>query len=221
MKKNFAMRIAACLLVVTMLSLCMVSYTYAKYTTTSAKAEASAKVAKWGIEMTVTGDELVYDDDKVTEDATLTVLANDLAAPGTYEKLTTFTLTGAPEVKYTITVDAVLDLVGWEVNGSYYCPLLITVDDFPIFGNDYTSAADFKAAVIAAINKSICGEDDGSATYDAGTAVPETANEVLIDWTWAFEGNVDAYDTVLGNNAANGNPATITFSLQVTVTQED
>ena len=70
MKKNFAMRIAACLLVVTMLSLCMVSYTYAKYTT-SDNATDSATVAKWGIVLTVLGDSdnnveytTLYDDNK-------------------------------------------------------------------------------------------------------------------------------------------------------------
>ena len=222
MKKNFAMRAAACLLVVTMLSLCMVSYTYAKYVTTSDLAEDSAKVAKWGIEMTVTGDEFVYDDDNTTtKDANVKVWANDLAAPGTYEKLTTFTLEGTPEVQYTISVVAHLTLTGWEASGAYYCPLEISVDGTTYKGNDYTDADAFVDAVIKAINKAICGEEAGSATYDANTAVPATSNSVLIDWTWKFTGNDDAKDTLLGDAAADGNPATIAFDLQVTVTQVD
>ena len=91
MKKNIMMRLSALLLVAVLLTTCVISGTFAKYVTTSELEEDVATVAKWGIVMTVTGDDLVYDDDKTTKDATAKVLTDALCAPGTYEKITTFT----------------------------------------------------------------------------------------------------------------------------------
>ena len=49
MKKNKAMRMASALLVLTLLTTCVISSTFAKYTT-SANGTDSARVAKWGFE---------------------------------------------------------------------------------------------------------------------------------------------------------------------------
>lgn len=49
MKKNKAMRLASALMVLTLLTTCVISSTFAKYTT-SANGEDSARVAKWGFE---------------------------------------------------------------------------------------------------------------------------------------------------------------------------
>lgn len=57
MKKNKMMRIASVLLIVTILSVCAISGTYAKYVTTGA-GEGSARVAKWGINIAMTGNDL-------------------------------------------------------------------------------------------------------------------------------------------------------------------
>ena len=237
MKKNFAMRVAACLLVVTMLSLCMVSYTYAKYTT-SKSAEDEATVAKWGIELTIQSDDVLYDDDKLANDVTgLYVNSNTLAAPGTYQKLATVKMTGQPEVSYEIEVDVDLSLLNWKIGTEDYCPLVFTVDntDYKI---DPTGAiktvADLEAAVEEAIKVAICGCDADSFTtevgnkvtkeYETNTPAPSTLNDnVLIAWAWAFEGvdgtyHTNAKDTELGNA---GTKATIDFSLTVTVNQID
>ena len=218
MKKNFAMRIAACLLMVTMLSLCMVSYTYAKYTT-SDNHEDSATVAKWGITLSVVGDETLYHEDKSTDDvAGKKVTANTLAAPGTYQKLAIATLTGTPDVAYEIIVDVNLDLgANWIVDGAVYCPLVFTVDGTSYkIDATYTTTALLEEAVEKAVKEAITGENVSSKQYDAGVPVPSSvADGVLIDWTWAFVGD-DAKDTALGNAA---NKATVTFSLEVTVNQ--
>ena len=50
MKKNRMMRIAAFLLVAALLSICVVSGTYAKYTSTISGSD-SARVAKWDIKV--------------------------------------------------------------------------------------------------------------------------------------------------------------------------
>ena len=54
MKKNKMMRIASILMVVTLLSTCAISGTFAKYVT-KASGEDQARVAKWGVVVTVDG----------------------------------------------------------------------------------------------------------------------------------------------------------------------
>ncbi len=232
MKKNFAMRIAACLLVVTMLSLCMVSYTYAKYTTSGATSDI-ATVAKWGITLSVQGDDILYDDAKTGDEVTaLKVTANNLTAPGTYQKLATVALTGTPEVAYQIVVEVDLELGDyWVANSNVYCPLVFTVDGttykIDLTDDAYDTVDELEVAIENAIKLAICGSDTGTAVYDAGEPVPATAADgVLIDWMWAYDSEVvgahpeqtDVLDTELGNAA---NKATVNFNLTVTVTQVD
>ena len=231
MKKNVMMRLSALLLVAVLLTTCVISGTFAKYTTTKTATD-SAKVAAWGITLSVTGDTVLYDDGKDGNEVTaLKVKANDLAAPGTYQKLATVALTGTPEVAYKITVNVDLTLANWasgltdnpettNVDESVYCPVVFTVDgaEYKIDETNKTTAA-LEAAIEKAIIIAIAGGDGStnSQTYNADVAVPATANEVLIDWMWAFSGN-DTLDTVLGNAATK---ATIGFSLTVTVEQVD
>ena len=231
MKKNIMMRLSALLLVAVLLTTCVISGTFAKYTTTD-NASDSATVAAWGIELSVTGDDVLYDDAKTGDEvAALKVKTNALAAPGTYQKLATVALSGTPEVAYKITVDVDLTLANWasdeaddpgtaDVNESVYCPVVFTVDgtQYKIDTTNKDTAA-LEAAIEKAIIIAIAGGDGSTnnQTYNAGVAVPATANEVIIDWMWAFDGN-DELDTVLGNAATK---ATIGFSLTVTVEQVD
>lgn len=231
MKKNVMMRLSALLLVAVLLTTCVISGTFAKYTTAD-DATDSATVAAWGITLTVAGDDVLYNGDKTGDEVTaVKVTANDLAAPGTYQKLATVALSGTPEVAYKITVDVDLTLANWasgevddpgtaDVNESVYCPVVFTVDgvEYKIDTTNKDTAA-LEAAIEKAIIIAIAGGDGSTnnQTYNAGVAVPATANEVLIDWMWAFAGN-DELDTVLGNAATK---ATIGFSLTVTVDQVD
>lgn len=224
MKKNIMMRLSALLLVAVLLTTCVISGTFAKYVTTSELEEDVATVAKWGIVMTVTGDDLVYDDDKSTKDATAKVLTDALCAPGTYEKITTFTLTGTPEVAYEISVVVDLELTDWVLTDgtTEYCPLVFTVDGTEIkMGGAIDTVEKLETAVENAIKVAICGDESGVKAYNAGVAVPATANSVLIDWMWAFDGE-NAKDTQLGDATLNGaDQAALDFELQVTVTQVD
>ena len=54
MKKNKLMRAASILLVATLISTCAISGTFAKYVTTGS-ATNTARVAKWGVELSSTG----------------------------------------------------------------------------------------------------------------------------------------------------------------------
>ena len=227
MKKNIMMRLSALLLVAVLLTTCVISGTFAKYTTADSATD-TAKVAAWGIQLTVDGDAVLYDDDKTNPELTTSVHATDLAAPGTYQKLATVNLTGTPEVAYKIVVDVDLELENWTVDGNVYCPLVFTVD-----GDTYKIDAtnDDTAKLAAAIEKAvliaIAGGDAASATasgnglkyeveYNAGTAVATgAADGVVVDWLWAFNGD-NVNDTKLGDADTK---ATIDFTLTVTVEQ--
>ena len=226
MKKNIMMRLSALLLVAVLLTTCVISGTFAKYTTTDSATD-TATVAAWGFLLTVDGDDVLYDDeDKTKPELTTSVKATDLAAPGTYQKLATVNLTGTPEVAYKIVVDVDLELENWTAAGGFYCPLVFSVDENPVAGS-FTNAEDLEAAVEKAVLKAIAGGDALSATasgdglkyeveYNAGTAVATgAADGVVVDWLWAFNGE-NAKDTELGNAATK---ATIDFKLTVTVEQ--
>lgn len=213
MKKNFAMRIAACLLVVTMLSLCMVSYTYAKYTTSDNSTD-TARVAKWGVNVEVELSDLFEDAYLNGSDTTVesSVALTDLVAPGTEGTLTAIKISGTPEVSTSIesVVDLVLD--GWLVDGNYYCPLEFTIDTTTYKGLDYASADLFEEAVETAIKNAI------EETHNPNESI---ADEVKVAWSWAFDTNDDYKDTVLGDAAADGNAATVQLDIKVTVNQVD
>ena len=96
MKKTKVMRLLSLLLVMTLISTCAISGTFAKYVT-RASGEDQARVAKWGVLVSVEGDKLFapeYEADDETfegQGATATVRVDpdydgeitDLVAPGT------------------------------------------------------------------------------------------------------------------------------------------
>ena len=104
----------------------------------------------------------------------------------------------------------------WADSASaYYCPIEVTVGDTTFKGNDYASVDLFENAVNAKIATY-------STDYAAGTNLSTIgANAPAISWAWAFEGNDDAKDTYLGDQAAAGNAATISLDVTATVTQID
>lgn len=107
MKKNKMMRIASVLLVLTLISTCAISGTFAKYVT-KASGEDKARVAKWGIVLTMEGDAVFStqyetDDTKFAEDYSV-ISANDdnVVAPGTEGEHIKATIKGAPEVAFRL-----------------------------------------------------------------------------------------------------------------------
>ncbi len=200
----------ACLCLVTA---CFVGGTLAKYTT-NGTGNDSARVAKFGVVVTATSDSMFateYND----EDADYTGLSvksdttDMLVAPGTAGTLTEVALSGTPEVAVRVTNEADLTLTGWEVTGAYYCPIVITVGTTPYDGANYSSTAEFETAVEEAI-------EAYTADYEPGTDLSgETGACPVVSWAWAFEGNDDAKDTVLGNAGT----AEIALDITTTVTQ--
>ena len=136
MKKNTMMRIASILLVVTLLSTCVISGTFAKYVT-KAEGKDAARVAKWGVLVSVEGDSAFktqYETDETGTNAypgEFSVVANadyDLidaaldpttsgaervVAPGTKGEGLKGSVVGTPEVatRYTLTISDWEDIV--------------------------------------------------------------------------------------------------------------
>ena len=238
MKTNKMMRIASVLLVAVLLSTCAISGTFAKYVTTDS-AQDNARVAKWGVTVSVTGDDAfktVYDAKAGADYAsTITqtvVTATDgdgkkLVAPGTDGTLTTVTITGKPEVAVNVKKEASLTLTGWEVditddstdNPVEYCPIVFTIDGatYGLQGssatNTYTSITELKNAVENKLNidVNVAANTDLASTYNT-----------TVSWAWAYDNTTNSYidddkDSALGDAAA----AIIDFSYSVTITQID
>ncbi len=215
MKKNKTMRFASLLMVMTLLSTCAISGTFAKYVT-EGSASDSARVAKWGVTVTATSDgfEKSYaaDDDDTTFEQTV-IATEDVVAPGTSGTLTDVTLSGTPEVAVKVSYEAELTLSNWEIGEDEYCPIVITVE-----GTEYTctgTVAEFESAVEGAIA-------DCTKEYAANTDLNTIGTDApSVSWKWAYEGNDDTNDTALGDAAAEGNAAEIKLEVTTTVTQID
>lgn len=228
MKKNRMMRVASALLVAVLLTTCAISGTFAKYTT-SADAEDTARVAKWGVNVTAAGDEAfatTYNDaapgTQVVSRLTLAGAeggeASNVVAPGTNGTLGGITVSGKPEVVVDIEVTANLTLTGWTVDSAEYCPLEFTIGATTYKIGTGTAPAGYTyVADIAALETAV----ETAITALAATNVAantDLARSISIDWAWAFEGNSDVNDTKLGNLTTL---PTVEFECSVTVTQVD
>lgn len=214
MKKNIAMRVAAILFILTMISTCAFSTTFAKYVT-SAKGTDTARVAKWGVVVNSTGFKM-YD---TNYDGTVISSTSDkLVAPGTQSGLAGISITGTPEVKVEVKYEAtlVLDEEEWKIGSDEYCPIIFTVNTATYGTNDTTATnkSDNIADLIVAVEAAI---EEYTDEYDAKVNLAEVAETPSVSWAWNFEGN-DVKDTALGNLAT---APTIGLTIVTTVTQVD
>lgn len=220
MKKNIAMRVAAILFILTMISTCAFSTTFAKYVT-SGEATDTARVAKWGVEVSGSSNALFNKAYKDPSNTSVTVEATEnVLAPGTSGTFVDFVIAGTPEVDCEVTFDATLTLSGWAVTGvDFYCPVIITVGTTVLNGLDYDSAASFKTDVEEAI-------ESNRFYYESQTS--PSANGLDIVWEWKIADSTGSKakqtndnDTALGDAAADGNASTIKLDVTCTVTQID
>lgn len=77
MKKNKMMRAASALLIAVLLTTCAVSGTFAKYTTSETGSD-TARVAKWGVEVTAEGT--MFADAYATDDTKITTITNSVVS---------------------------------------------------------------------------------------------------------------------------------------------
>ena len=194
MMKNKMMRIAAFLLVAVLLSVCVISGTYAKYTSTIAGSD-SARVAKWDIQVggvtANSSDEFTFNLFNTIVDTLNDGNETDIApadgsiiAPGTKGSFK-IEIANESEVtaKYAIAFSAV---------NTAGIPVQFSTD-----GTTWTS--DITTLNVADTQIEI----DGSAS-------------VTVYWQWVFDGN-DTTDTNLGLAGS----ATIAVTASVTATQVD
>lgn len=198
MKGSKLPKLAALLLVLTLVTTCFVSGTFAKYVS-EGEGEDAARVAKWGVKVEIAGDgfKTTYGKDEVNAN-----VDGPTVVSSTTEKVV------AP-------------------GGEFYCPLVFTIGDTKINGLDYSSTTaggegSFESAIRTAIQNATTKE------YEAGTDLSAAGEGITYSWTWPFQNATgtatnqdDELDTLLGDNAANGQPATISITVTTTVTQID
>lgn len=228
MKKNVMMRLASFLLVAVLISTSAISGTYAKYVT-EANATESARVAKFGVEITTTGD--IFSDSYLNTATTWTEKENatditvqsategeNVIAPGTNGSLAQFNVSGTPEVDVEVTYKADLVLTNWKADGVDYCPIVFTVNgkDYKIGDAGIAYPSDLEKAVEKAIV-------DAYAYYHTNTNLSEVTDDLAVAWSWPFSTSDenDVKDTALGDAAATGNAANIALNVTMTVTQVD
>jgi len=238
-KKNRTLRAAVLMLALVLITSCFVGGTFAKYVT-SGDAGDNARVAKWGVSITAhdTGDVFAKEYDAIAGQDNTVIAGGEykVIAPGTKkDNAALVTLSGKPEVSVQVTYNAEhFSLTGnWigDENNTFYCPLIIkvtgkvgdAVKTETINCVEKTSAAEVETAVKNAV--AAC-----SATYGPNTDLSAVAGDGLkISWEWPFEGTAnqgqtDAKDTYLGNQAATAAgldiPA-IHIPVTATVTQID
>jgi len=246
MRKNRMMRLASALLILTMVTTCAISGTFAKYVT-SDTATDSARVAKWGVTIDVFGDvediatETIFGEkyDNAVSAGGVKVVSSetgkDVLAPGTEGTLATVTIAGTPEVMVDMEakVDLELDENWVDADGDVYFPVIIKIGTTAIDVSSCTTLAEIETAVedaiIDAIISGATAETDGNGRkavkrYDANNPFASDADaDVTVTWNWPFSTSDenDVRDTYLGDQAAAGTAANITFTYTVTATQVD
>ena len=232
-RKNHTLKLAGILLALVLVTSCFVGGTFAKYVT-SGTGKDTARVAKFGVTVTANGS--TFAEQYATDDETVRAIASSVVsserkkvvAPGTKGDMVSMTLSGSAEVAVKVTYKATVNLGDkWVADGVYYCPLVITVNNKNINGLDYTTAADFAAAVEAEIDgytKNYVANTD----FSGDQAANYEKDSLKVSWRWNFEATqfakgdqTDEKDTILGNAAANGNAAEISLQVVTTVTQID
>ena len=222
MKKNIAMRVAAFLFILTMITTCAFATTFAKYIT-DGSATDSARVAKWGVTVSMTGmNQTEYEisgEGIGSQDAQISATTDEKnIAPGSEIRFATIDLKGTPEVAVSVTFEATLTLTNWKVGSAEYCPLVFKVGNTPIqMGGAIDTVAKLEDAVEAAIVAY-------SKEYAVNTNLAaESVNTLTVHCSWAYAGN-DFNDTVLGDAAADNittNDPSISLTIKCTVTQLD
>ena len=246
-KKTWLGRAVGVLLVLVLATSCFVGGTFAKYTTSGSGSD-SARVAKFGVNVTADSGKMFSTTYAKDADNSFTVSGNTvvsqnedkLVAPGTKGQMANFNITGTPEVAVRVQfkVDE-FKLENWTIDdaGTVYCPIRINVNGIKIrlnpAGHTAADLAAFENEVKSTINGIKCDIAPGTdIAQELAKPNPDNNGNIYnlnISWEWPFEsGNdavtnleYDAKDTKLGDAAANGTPGKITLKITATVTQID
>lgn len=236
MKKNRFLKVACAMVILCLITTCAVSTTFAKYTT-GGSASDEARVAKWGVEVTMDADPAFANKYSNTTNG-ITVESDNgdevVVAPGTSSSEVAgglkFAITGTPEVAVDITIDfnwtkdvylrAMNGLRDWtqatteEGGVKSYATFNLAKDYYPVvFTLKQTKAAGATVNVELATGNlaTIKAFLDAYSTSNDSIYAPNTdlGAEFELTWAWAIN-NDDKADTYLGNLMAGMNPNSLT-----------
>lgn len=216
MKKNRMMRIASVLLVAVLLSTCVISGTFAKYTT-SATASDAARVAKWGFNATTFSIEdlfvAAYDDSVASANGT-----DNVIAPGT-KGSTTIKFAPedgtAPEVAYSIKVEATTTV---DVATNSICK------NANIKWALYAEGTEENAIQWGTFSALLTSINSLSQDRIEENNLPTLNGNYVIAWVWDFNNvdNVEDSQNVTDTAMGNADPLeTIDLTIKITATQLD
>ncbi len=237
MKKIKMMRLASVLLVAVLLTTCVISGTFAKYVTSDSSSD-SARVAKWGISITTSGNlfGLNYKDAIIADssDTTITVASSDttkVVAPGTKNETgMTFTIGGKAEVDLQLNVAVEATDITLAAN-TYDDPTTGNATDkftlstayhpvkFTLTKNGTAEKTGVALSEIETYLEALSGKVEANQALGSGTSDTDT---YVLTWAWDFEDssdtNIDKADTYLGNETTL---QTLSFAITITATQID
>ena len=218
-------RILTLVLVLCMVSVCFLSGTVAKYTSTGTGTD-TASVAKWSFKSEgtdiATTDTFTFDlfktvkdtagdeadvDKKVADD-------HQIIAPGTSGS---FVIDLANESEVTAKFGVVFNVTEANNTTGNTIPIQyrVKVGDTYVGGDTWTSAP-------------TTVDIEETSAYDVILATAQAANgtgadktTVTVEWKWVYEDGNDTNDTALGKDSVTGDPVQITVSATVTATQVD
>ena len=198
MKKNIVLRIAAVVLMLSLVTACFASSTFAKYTA-AGSATSVARVAKWDIDVGTDGHltaanpvikfnlfDTILDSNDAAESDVVAANSDVVIAPGTKGAFTFETITNKSEVTAEVTV-----LIK-SIENAAKIPVVLKQGDNELKAGDKIVDAEKVAA-------------------NGGTLAG-----VPVNWEWIFNGS-DAFDTSLGVKGTD----TITVELEIIANQVD
>lgn len=209
MKKNTMMRLASVLLVAVLMTTCVISGTFAKYTST-VSASSTATVAKWSFKV---NDDEIATTSSPTVKFDLFTTVNEADTTTTEEHVSSNKI--APGTGGSFTIKVKNDS---EVTAQYTITFTETnTDNIPLqYSVDGTTWKDSIAEL----------ELTNFTSQTLAIGAGEVSHTVY--WRWVFDdttsgahnGQTDATDTVLGIQAQT-TASTVEISMNITVTQVD
>ena len=200
MKKNVIFRIAAIVLMCTLVTACFASSTFAKYTSTATLDNNKLTVAKWDIKYNdtqiatttpTTVSVNLFDEIKDSDGNAENDVSANLIAPGTKGSVDFAGVTNDSEVTANVTIKVK------SITNASNIPVELKKG----------------ATVLAAGDTIYTGDVAIGASLD-------TATIGTLDWEWKFEDNRDAADTALGIAARDTAPEYI-VEFEIVVNQVD
>lgn len=217
MKKNLVMRIAAVVLMCTLVTACFASSTFARYTSSTNEDANVARVAKW--EITVgTNDpiDITGDPETVTFDIFSTANFTDQNGESETDVLQSGTsLVIAPGTKGSFAIDKITN--NSEVTAEVKLNVVsVASNNIPV--KFYTDEA-LQTEISLDAGLDLLAKNGKALKLSAG----ESTEVTNIYWVWDFDANTSGTaptDTDLGVSAQEG-PITYTVTLQLVADQVD